>query len=58
MGHADPTVTMAIYSHLAKDKEDENAEKARNAISGKVAGKLPGKKKVGRATKNKNPREG
>ncbi len=39
MGHADPTVTMAIYSHLAKDKEDENAEKARNAIAGKVARK-------------------
>lgn len=32
--HADPAVTMAIYS-----KEDESADLVRNAISGKVAEK-------------------
>lgn len=37
MGHSDPAVTMAIYSHLAKEKEDESADLVRNAISGKVS---------------------
>ena len=32
---------MAIYSHLAEENEDESAYLMRNAISGKVAKKLP-----------------
>lgn len=56
MGHSDPTVTMAIYSHLAKEKEDESADLVRNAISGKVAKKLPKSKQVRYATKYESPK--
>lgn len=56
MGHADPSVTVAVYSHLAKDKEDENADLVHDAISGKVASKLPENKKVNRSTKSKTPK--
>lgn len=41
MGHSDPSITMGIYSHLAKDKEDTAGEIVRNAIAGKVAKRLP-----------------
>jgi integrase len=56
MGHADPSITMAVYSHLAKDKEDESADLVRDAISGKVARKLPETKTVNRNTKSKTPK--
>ena len=39
MGHAKIETTLGIYAHLAEGKEDENAEKVRNAFSEKVAAK-------------------
>lgn len=41
MGHSDIKTTLAIYSHLGKGKEDNNARKLDTAFSNKVAEKLP-----------------
>jgi len=56
MGHDDPSVTLVIYSYIAKNKEDVNADLVRDAISGKVAKRLPKTKTENRNTKNKSPR--
>lgn len=41
LGHADPATTLAIYTHLSKDFELQNAGKLNEAFSKKVARKLP-----------------
>lgn len=53
---ADPSITMAVYSHPAKEKEDESADLVRDAISEKVARKLPETKTANRNTKSKTPK--
>lgn len=41
LGHSSVKTTLEIYSHLSAEKEDMNADKARDAFVQKVAKKLP-----------------
>lgn len=54
LGHADAKTTLAIYTHLAGEKEKKGAAKV-NAAFKKVAGKLPAKNTTDRNPKTKNP---